>query len=198
MLNCFENLTSSSTEAGSSRIFSLRHQIWKIGPDFSKQLSIISASSVTSVTDSYELFTGKKSHVHYAANKGTIHFANLSKKRLDVIFQVSDDGVAFRYYFPDKSPTIKKIQQNLPAIISILLQEHFCSPCKKPKSGWENKSSLTKKIMFRICQLVLLHLQARMGISGIISCKRWMGTHYRSIHGWNLLRIPGLLQRGIW
>jgi len=78
----------------------------------------------------------KKSHVHYAANKGTIHFANLSKKRLDVIFQVS----VMVSLFVITSRINLQHKENYSRIYQLSFR-YFCraflQPMQKAKSGWE-------------------------------------------------------------
>src|SRR5689334_13235142 len=61
--------------------------------DFTQGLSLVSASKVEPVSDSYELFTGKKRKVTYKANKRVFHLKNATGQPMDVIFQVSNDGV---------------------------------------------------------------------------------------------------------
>ena len=68
--------------------------------DLSSNLSLTSVSPEIMVTDQYELFTGKKKIVNYRANTRTIKLTGSGNLKLEIIFQVSDDGVAFRYYIP--------------------------------------------------------------------------------------------------
>ena len=42
----------------------------------------------------------KKSDIHYAANKLTCRFENNRQKKIDVVFQVSNNDIAFRYELP--------------------------------------------------------------------------------------------------
>ena len=65
--------------------------------DLASQLSLTSISDITSVTEQYQLFTGKQSKVNYQANEQTFTFENTNQQKLSITFRVSDDGVAFRY-----------------------------------------------------------------------------------------------------
>jgi hypothetical protein len=77
--------------------------------DFSKNLKLVSASDVKKIKDNYKLLHGKKINCSYVGNNRVFHLKNFVNKDIDIIFQVSDDGVAFRYFFPGKSSEIKKI-----------------------------------------------------------------------------------------
>lgn len=77
--------------------------------DFSKDLKAIKASAPSIVKDSYSTPTAKKKNINYIATRRVIETQTPSGKRMNIVFQVSNDGVAFRYEFPEKSPDIKKI-----------------------------------------------------------------------------------------
>jgi len=70
--------------------------------DFSGGLSLTSAEVVRSVDDRYEMLHGKQKERTYSANERVFHLENRSGEPLDIIFRVSDDGVAFRYHFPNR------------------------------------------------------------------------------------------------
>lgn len=65
--------------------------------DFSSGLTLVKASDPAEVRDSYTLPDIKKSHVDYSANHREFTFAKDGKPVFDVIFEVSDNNVAFRY-----------------------------------------------------------------------------------------------------
>src|SRR3954464_3706219 len=66
--------------------------------DFSKGLNLLSSSNEERVKDDYEMVNAKRKHCHYEANRKVLHFQNAGKQFMDIIFQVSNDGVAFRYF----------------------------------------------------------------------------------------------------
>lgn len=74
--------------------------------DFVKNLSVLSVSKNELIKDSYTLKNGKRLNNQYLANKRILHLQNASSKKMDLIFQVSNDGVAFRYYFPDRKSVV--------------------------------------------------------------------------------------------
>lgn len=71
--------------------------------DFSRGLRMTGVSAVERVTDDYEVLTTKRRVNHYRANRRVIHVRAASGAPMDIVFQVSNDGVAFRYVFPDSS-----------------------------------------------------------------------------------------------
>jgi alpha-glucosidase len=105
--------------------------------NFNDNLKITNASAVESVKDSYELFSGKKRFCNYTANKRIIHLANNKGRKADIIFQVSNDGVAFRYYFPEHSTDVKKITQEFTSFHFNTSVRSFLQPIAVAKTGWE-------------------------------------------------------------
>ncbi|MBC7722254.1 MAG: glycoside hydrolase family 97 N-terminal domain-containing protein, partial [Pedobacter sp.] len=81
--------------------------------DFANGMQFVSASQDILTKDSYNILTAKKSHVDYLATKKIISLKTVSNKKLNIIFQISNDGVAFKYQFPEQSTDIKKITKEL-------------------------------------------------------------------------------------
>lgn len=108
--------------------------------DFSKNLKLISSSSLQTVKDQYELFAGKRRINNYTANRMIIHLQNANGKKLDIIFQVSNDGVAFRYFFPDKTNDAKTIKEELTSFHFDTAARAFLQPMQIAKSGWEHSN----------------------------------------------------------
>jgi alpha-glucosidase len=77
--------------------------------DFSQNIKVIKASSPATVKDSYSILTAKKKNISYTATRRVIETQTPSGKKMNIVFQVSNDGVAFRYEFPEKSSDVKKI-----------------------------------------------------------------------------------------
>ncbi|MGB8191360.1 MAG: glycoside hydrolase family 97 catalytic domain-containing protein [Chitinophagaceae bacterium] len=105
--------------------------------DLGQDLQYLNASRVEKVKDSYELFAGKKGHISYVANKITLHFKTSSGKKFNIIFQVSDDGIAFRYHFPEKSASVKTITREHTSFHFDTAARAFLQPMQESKSGWE-------------------------------------------------------------
>lgn len=104
--------------------------------DFSTHLQMIAISKPVLVTDSYRMQHGKQRQVTYQANRCVVHLANRSGQKLDVEFQVSNDGVAFRYYFPERSADRKAITQETTSFTFQEGTKSWIQPCPDPKSGW--------------------------------------------------------------
>jgi hypothetical protein len=69
------------------------------GGDFSERLVYIK-SEKAAIDKKYTQDRIKKSEVHYQADKLTVTLENNEKKRIQIIFQVSNNDVAFRYELP--------------------------------------------------------------------------------------------------
>ncbi|GGB88125.1 glycoside hydrolase family 97 protein [Pseudoduganella buxea] len=67
------------------------------GADLASKLTPEGSTAPQRVTDNYELVSGKRRHVSYAANERTWRYVNPARQALAVTFRVSNDGVAFRY-----------------------------------------------------------------------------------------------------
>ena len=65
--------------------------------DFTQGMTMSEVSEVQAVSDSYQLDRIKKSHVEYHANQQVMTFSKDGKKVYDIVFQVSDNDIAFRY-----------------------------------------------------------------------------------------------------
>ena len=77
--------------------------------DFSKNLKTVKVSALTSISDSYSMLNAKKKNITYKANQRIVETVTQSGKKMNIIFRISNDGVAFQYEFPEKSNDIKKI-----------------------------------------------------------------------------------------
>ncbi|MBO9672456.1 MAG: glycoside hydrolase family 97 catalytic domain-containing protein [Sphingobacteriaceae bacterium] len=106
--------------------------------DFSKNLSILSVSRNELVKDNYTLKNSKRLNNQYRANRRILHLQNASSKKIDVIFQVSDDGVAFRYYFPDGDKQLKKITEEKTAFHFFAATKAWMQPMAVAKTGFES------------------------------------------------------------
>ena len=62
--------------------------------------TFISRSGRTKIVDDYVMTSGKRKHCHNEANERIYHFKNADNVRLNLILRVYNDGVAFRYHFP--------------------------------------------------------------------------------------------------
>jgi hypothetical protein len=108
--------------------------------DFSKNLILISVSKPIVIKDNYKILTAKKTNISYLANKQTIFAKTNSGKKINIVFQISNDGIAFRYEFPEQSSEIKKIKSEATTF-------HFKDSTKawlqlktEAQSGWQHSN----------------------------------------------------------
>lgn len=70
---------------------------------FSNQLKFLNAGKIVRINEKYTAIHGKRSLCFNSANEIVISFENPSKAKLNLILRAYNDGVAFRYEFPEKS-----------------------------------------------------------------------------------------------
>ncbi len=70
--------------------------------DFTK-LHLKGVSPVRAVSERYTVPHGKRRTTKTTASQRVLHFLSPGGKPLDVVVRVSNDGLAFRYQFPDRS-----------------------------------------------------------------------------------------------
>ena len=107
------------------------------GGNFTDNLKWISVSKPSVVNDAYKTVNAKKSSIKYTANKQEIHLQNNKQQKLDIIFQLSNDGVAFRYYLPGKTGDVKTIIAEKTTYIFHPQTKAWLQPMSVAKTGWE-------------------------------------------------------------
>lgn len=70
---------------------------------FASELKFIKAGKPLAINEQYTALTGKRSQCSNAANEVVVSFENPDKSKLNLILRAYNDGVAFRYEFPDKA-----------------------------------------------------------------------------------------------
>lgn len=105
--------------------------------DFSKGLAFQSASQTQSVSDQYVMVNAKRKNISYKANRKTYQFSNANRQTIEVVFQLSNDGVAFRYVFPEKSGELKEVKEELTSFHFDPTTRAWLQPMQVSKSGWE-------------------------------------------------------------
>lgn len=117
--------------------------------DFTRSLRLVSVSPVEPVHDEYELLTSKRRLNRYAANRRVFQLELPQGQRIEIQFQVSDGGVAFRYVFPEVDSRIYDIRSeassfNFPAGTKAWLQ-----PVAVAKSGWSSTNPSYEELYLR-------------------------------------------------
>ncbi|HEY5508046.1 MAG TPA: glycoside hydrolase family 97 catalytic domain-containing protein [Paludibacter sp.] len=70
--------------------------------DFSKELKYLKTGKTILITEQYTALHGKRSQCSNSANETVVSFENPGKAKLNLIIRAYNDGVAFRYEFPEK------------------------------------------------------------------------------------------------
>lgn len=107
--------------------------------DFRSGMTILKASPVENIDETYSIPNIKKSTVHHRANSRKITFARDGKKIFDVIFEVSDNDVAYRYNLRPQGESLSAIV--LDEASSFVMPEAtttFLCPQSLPGGGWKH------------------------------------------------------------
>lgn len=109
--------------------------------DLTKELSIVK-SQLSTVNSSYQMRGTKASKVDYQANALTIDLQNKDGVKFSILFQVSNNDIAFRYQMPRQ--TIRRREYKRVRILSEVSGFNFpdgtttfISPQIGPETGWE-------------------------------------------------------------
>jgi hypothetical protein len=106
--------------------------------DFSHDLKIVRALIPVIVKDNYTLLTAKKKNISYIGTRRVIETKTLSGKKMNLVFQVSNDGVAFCYQFPETSADVKKINAEATSFHFYDGARAWLQPKAEAQSGWEH------------------------------------------------------------
>ncbi|MGH8853917.1 MAG: glycoside hydrolase family 97 catalytic domain-containing protein [Telluria sp.] len=108
------------------------------GADLASKLTIASTSPSRPVKDSYELATGKKRHISYAANEQVVTVRNPQGQAMDLALRVSNDGVAFRYLVRDKAIAHKQFVAESTSFSFDQSAKAWLQPMSVAQTGWMN------------------------------------------------------------
>ncbi len=104
--------------------------------DFTGGLRLEEVGPMRRVAETYTLLAGKRRINHYEANERIYRLRNAQGRPLEVVFRVSNDGVAFRYRFPENDPTPREILEELTTFDFPDSARAWLQPLAEPKSGW--------------------------------------------------------------
>jgi hypothetical protein len=106
------------------------------GTDLSQGLQLKNADRVESVTDNYTMATDKRTKCTYKANRRVVHFAGGKGPQLSVVFQVSNDGVAFQYLVEGKGKDFQKVTAEKTTFHLPTSAKGWLHPHAKAQTGW--------------------------------------------------------------
>lgn len=107
------------------------------GHDFTQGLKLATISKPEQITDSYQTRNAKKSSILYQANQLVMSFINKEEKKVDIIFRLSNDGLAFRYSFP----WVENSEMILKESTSFAFDQNtraWLQPMSEAKTGWQH------------------------------------------------------------
>ncbi|MET0320050.1 MAG: glycoside hydrolase family 97 catalytic domain-containing protein, partial [Duganella sp.] len=107
------------------------------GADLSSALSITASSGVAAVSDTYRMAVGKRRDITYSANEQTYSVQNARKQKMDIVFRVSNDGVAFRYIVAEPSLPRKTLIQERTTFAFPAAAKAWLQPMSVAQTGWE-------------------------------------------------------------
>ncbi len=111
------------------------------------------------VKDSYELPTIKRRLNQYVAHRRVIPLQNQAGARMDVEFQVSNDGFAFRYLFPETDAKVRRITREATSFNFLPDARAFLQPLAPPRSGWNETNPSYEEVYDRDQKVGTLSLQ---------------------------------------
>ncbi len=86
----------------SSGVLQIRLGLERDDQDFSGELRYLSKSRPTLIREQYAALHGKRSRCANTANEIVVTFENARKSRMNLVLRAYNDGLAFRYEFPEK------------------------------------------------------------------------------------------------
>jgi hypothetical protein len=105
--------------------------------NFYDNMKIVKVSEAKAVQSSYNMFQGKRKNINYTAKQYTVSLQNSAGEGMEIIFQISYDGVALRYHFPKTSSDIKKITEEKTTYNFDASTKAWLQPMSKAKTGWK-------------------------------------------------------------
>ncbi|GAB3296357.1 glycoside hydrolase family 97 protein [Hymenobacter humi] len=109
------------------------------GADLSQGLKVASADPVAAVADDYQLATDKRANCRYRANRRVVHFTGpTGGPTLSVVFQVSNEGVAFQYLIEGSSAEVQRITAEQTSFHLPAGAKGWLHPHAKAQTGFAN------------------------------------------------------------
>ena len=127
------------------------------------------------VDDRYELPTSKRRNSVYRANRRVLELQTASGARIDIEFQVSNDGFAFRYVFPETDAKTHKISRELSSFNFLAGTRGWLQPIAPARSGWNESNPSYEEYYERDIPVgPALAAGRRVGVPGVVPlfCRR--------------------------
>ncbi|WP_426058198.1 glycoside hydrolase family 97 catalytic domain-containing protein [Hymenobacter sp. B1770] len=108
------------------------------GADYTQGLALTSAGKARLLTDAYTLTNDKRANCRYEANRRELAFAGSRGRKITIVFQVSNDGVAFRYLLPGKSKEMQRVLSESTTFHLPVAARGWLHPHAVAQTGWAN------------------------------------------------------------
>jgi alpha-glucosidase len=105
--------------------------------DFSKSLKFKRASANTVISKSYEAIQGKRKNNTYKANEQVLTWQNAQNKTIQICFQLSDEGLVFKYVLPNYTNQTDYIEEEKTSFNFLASAKGWLQPMAVAKTGWE-------------------------------------------------------------
>jgi alpha-glucosidase len=142
-MNAEGSLRYSLARDGASVLAESKLGVVRDDADFTRALTLSTVSSTEKVKDSYEILTAKRRLNDYRANRKTFRALSANGQTMDVIFQVSNDGAAFRYFFPlaenasAEAAARRRITEEVSSFHFSPDSRAWLQPMSVAKTGWK-------------------------------------------------------------
>lgn len=104
--------------------------------DFSQGLKEAAETEKSQVRDRYRIASAKRRANSYEANRAVLHLQNAGGHKIDIIFQLSNDGLGFRYRFPESDATVRKLTSETTSFRFPADTKAWLQPMARAKTGW--------------------------------------------------------------
>ncbi|RYZ92657.1 MAG: glycoside hydrolase family 97 protein, partial [Moraxellaceae bacterium] len=105
---------------------------------FAAGLKLQNASQSRLVQDKYSMLHGKKRTIVYTANERVFRFVNERQNEIDIVFRVSNDGVAFKYRFVAQDSAPQTFVQELTQFTFPVEARAWLQPIALAQTGYAN------------------------------------------------------------
>jgi alpha-glucosidase len=108
------------------------------GTDLHDKLKLVKVSPVSLVKDTYTMVNAKKESITYTANKREFDLVNKQGRSIGIVFQVANDGVAFRYRFAGMDGVLTTINKEYTSYHFLPSAKAWLQPKAVAQTGWEH------------------------------------------------------------
>jgi len=105
--------------------------------NYSSEMKLVNISDPVQIDKSYQMFQGKQKDINYQANQYKVKLENAKGKSFEIVFNLSEDGVGFRYNIPTASDTIISITDEKTTYNFVDGTKSWLQPMSKAKTGFE-------------------------------------------------------------